>query len=63
MVTVGDLAKTYHVLPSEVLAKATTYDIMITDVMITWEKLKNNPNDASMYREEDLLDIVQRTKS
>ena len=42
MINVGILAKTYHLLPSQVLANATTYDIMITDVLTTWENYKNN---------------------
>ena len=32
------LAKTYHKLPSEVLAHATTFDIMVYDVMTAWEQ-------------------------
>jgi len=63
MVTVGNLAKTYHMLPSEVIDRATTYDIMIADVMMTWENHKNNPNDPALYNEQDLINIVQRTKS
>lgn len=63
MISIGNLAKTYNVLPSRVLAEATTFDLMITDVMMTWEKHKENPADISMYKEEDLLAMVQRTKS
>lgn len=31
------LAKTFGMLPSQVVEQATTYDLMIADVMSTWE--------------------------
>jgi hypothetical protein len=34
------MAKTYGMLPSQVEANATTFDIMITDVYSTWEKMQ-----------------------
>jgi hypothetical protein len=54
MITVGVLAKKYGQLPSKVLARATTYDIMIDDVLTTWEKYNQNPDDPAHYRQEDL---------
>ena len=38
MINIGYMAKTYGMLPSEVLARATSFDIMVTDVFSTWEK-------------------------
>ena len=38
MLNIGHIAKTYGVLPSHVLQNATTYDLMIADVMSTWEE-------------------------
>jgi hypothetical protein len=32
------MAKTYGMLPSEVQARATTFDVMVMDVMAAWEK-------------------------
>ena len=31
------MAKTYGKLPSEVAANATTYDLMVTDLLAAWE--------------------------
>lgn len=37
MLNVGHLAKTFGMLPSQVIEQATTYDLMIADVMGTWD--------------------------
>ena len=42
MISIGHMAKTYGVLPSKVAAEATTFDIMITDVYSTWERLQHD---------------------
>ena len=62
MITIGHLAKTYGMLPSQVLANATTYDIMIQDVYSAWERYNNNPNDVSQYKEDDLLKLIEKSK-
>ncbi|MFZ9876864.1 MAG: hypothetical protein ACO3EY_07410 [Candidatus Nanopelagicales bacterium] len=62
MINVGILAKTYHLLPSQVLANATTYDIMITDVLTTWENYKNNPENMDNYKTEDLEKLIRNTR-
>jgi hypothetical protein len=36
MITVGRMAERYGLLPSEVAKRATTYDIMVTDVLATY---------------------------
>jgi hypothetical protein len=54
MITVGVLAKKYGQLPSQVLATATTYDIMIDDVLTTWEKYNQDPDNPEHYKQEDL---------
>lgn len=38
LINIGHMAKTYGMLPSEVLARATSFDIMVSDVYATWEK-------------------------
>ena len=66
MLNIGHIAKTYGVLPSHVLAHATTYDLMITDVMSTWEEYQYNkargkptvPN----YTEDELMKIFKQGK-
>lgn len=62
MLCIGSIAKTYHILPSQVKAIGTTYDIMISDVMNTWENHKNNPQDQTLYKEDDLVNIVKGVK-
>ena len=59
----GILAKTYGLLPSEVLARATTYDIMVADVLTTWEHHQQNPTDISNFNQDDLAKILERTKN
>lgn len=63
MINVGYLAKTYHLLPSQVIANATTYDMMITDVLATWENYKNNPEKMENYKIEDLENLVKATRT
>lgn len=63
MISVGHIAKTYGLLPSEVIARATTYDLMITDVYTTWEAHKNNPTSIEDYSQEQLQEIINRSKN
>jgi len=62
MINVGYLAKTYGLLPSQVFANATTYDLMITDVLATWEEYKNNPDKMDNYKTEDLEQLVKEAR-
>jgi hypothetical protein len=62
MLTIGKIAKTYGVLPSQVLQQANTFDLMITDVMTTWESYSNNPTDMDNYNEDELVDLVKKSR-
>lgn len=62
MIAIGHIAKTYGLLPSEVAVRATTYDLMITDVYTTWQNYQQNPNEASNYKTDDLQSIMERAK-
>lgn len=62
MIAIGHIAKTYGILPSEVILKATTYDLMITDVYTTWQNYQQNPNEVSNYSPDDLQTILERAK-
>lgn len=62
MITIGHLAKTYGMLPSEVAARATTFDLMVTDVFTTWENHTENPDDPNNYSQEQLLEIMKTRK-
>ena len=56
------LARHYRKLPSEIVDQATTFDIMVMDVMTTWENHKQDPQNVNNYKTEDLEDLVKRTK-
>jgi hypothetical protein len=60
------LAKTYHKLPSEVLAHATTFDIMVYDVMTAWEQEQsdraNGVKKTPELTQQQMLDMVAKTK-
>jgi hypothetical protein len=62
MISIGFLAKQYRMLPSEVLARATTYDIMIADVWSAWQEHKSKPDDASQYKTEDLAELIKKAQ-
>jgi hypothetical protein len=66
MLNIGHLAKTFSMLPSQVVKEATTYDLMIADVMSAWEdyqikKSSGKPVVPDLTNEE-LLDIFNKGK-
>jgi hypothetical protein len=60
------LAKTYHKLPSEVLAHATTFDIMVYDVMTAWEQEQsdraNGVKKTPELTQQQMLEMLAKTK-
>lgn len=62
MIAVGRMAERFHLLPHEVDQRATTYDLMIVDVLASYDKFQQNKTDASQYREEDLQSLVEQTR-
>lgn len=69
MITIGQMAEKYHMLPHEVEAHATTYDFMITDVLAAYERFKQAKSkggtlDPKMYNlsQEQLLAIKNKGK-
>ena len=63
MIAIGHIAKTYGVLPSDVLARGTTFDLMVTDVYATWERHQQNPTDLNNFKTEDLQKILEKNKN
>lgn len=66
MLNVGIIAKIYGMLPSVVLANATTYDLMIADVMSTWEEYQYNkamgkPNIPD-FTNDELMTLFNKAK-
>jgi hypothetical protein len=62
MIAVGFLAKQYRMLPSEVLARATTYDLMIADVWSAWQENQSKSVSDKNYKTEDLEKIIEKAK-
>lgn len=52
----------YNCLPSEIMQKATTFDLMVTDVYTAWEKYKSNPNDQTQYNSDNLAEILKSAR-
>jgi hypothetical protein len=63
LIAIGHLAKTYGILPSDVLARGTTFDLMVMDVFTTWENHQQNPTDLSNFKTEDLQKVLEKTKN
>jgi hypothetical protein len=63
LIAIGHLAKTYGVLPSDVLSRGTTFDLMVTDVYATWERHQQNPTDITNFKTEDLEKIMEKAKN
>lgn len=67
MLNIGSIAKTYGVLPSHVLVNANTYDLMITDVMSSWEEYQYdkamNKNPEKYIDEDDMLEMLKKAKN
>ena len=63
MLTVAVMARNYHMLPSQVLEQATTYDIMIDDVYESWKEYQEKGS-ASVpnYSVEQLQEILQKSR-
>jgi len=51
-------------LPSEVLCKATTFDLQVLDIAKSWERLKQNKAHGVMpeVKEEVLLDVLKKVR-
>lgn len=56
------MARHYRKLPSEIVNQATTFDVMVMDVMTTWENYRRDPQNEQNYKTEDLEELVKRTK-
>lgn len=68
MITVGRMAERYGLLPSEVAERATTYDIMITDVLASYNNYEQQKAsgkvDPSAYgfTQDDLASMMEKAR-
>lgn len=73
MLTVDNLASRYGLLPSEVLARADTYDLEVLGASVKWEHHKRQESERKVpgmkgpppipdLSQEELLNIVTKAK-
>ena len=62
------VGKRYGCLPSKLLCDADSFDLMVFDVALSWEKMqhdKQNGNktvDPTMYDQKDLQSIMDKAR-
>jgi hypothetical protein len=68
MITLGRMAEKYGMLPSEVEQRATTYDLMISDVLATYENFQqqkaNGKVDPTVYQftDDELKAMMEKAR-
>jgi hypothetical protein len=71
LITLDNLAHRYHCLPSEALARASTFDLKVLDTSTKWHNYKaeqadrregssNKPPES--YSQEQLMSILKQVK-
>lgn len=67
MINIGMIAKHYGVLPSQVHSMGTTYDLMIYDVMMSWEKYQQEKADGKKplpnLTKDQMTAMLERVKN
>jgi hypothetical protein len=48
MITLDAMAERYHLLPSDILAKGTTFDLRVLDVGASWNRHQQQQHQASI---------------
>jgi hypothetical protein len=66
MINIGMIAKQYGVLPSMVREYGNTYDLMIYDVMMSWEQYQqeqaSGKKSTPQLSEEQMMAAMERVK-
>lgn len=66
MINIGMIAKQYGQLPSTVREYGTTYDLMIYDVMMSWEQYQqdkaNGKKSTPQLSQEEMMAALERVK-
>jgi hypothetical protein len=66
MIMIGRMAKEYGMLPSQVEQQATTYDIMITDVLATYDNYQQQKQSGKVdpsvyeYSQDELIKMMEQ---
>ena len=60
------MGQRYSTLPSKLLQNADSFDLMVFDVAMTWERMQHNKQnkvvDPSMYDQEELQTIMDNVR-
>ena len=63
------MAKLYGMLPSEVATRATTYDLMVTDILATYEQYEYNKATGKLtevgesdYTSDELMQMMEKAR-
>lgn len=69
MITVGRMAEKYGMLPSKIISEATTYDLMITDVLVSYDNYqmqkasgKLPSADSYNFNVEELKQMMEKAR-
>lgn len=66
MITIGRMAEKYGMLPHQVASQATTYDIMINDVLATYDQYEQQKSsgvaNTDWYEEDDLQAMMEKAR-
>jgi len=66
MINIGMIAKQYGQLPSQVRESGTIYDLMIYDVMMSWEQYQQEKaegkNHAPQLSQEQMTAMMEKVK-
>lgn len=67
MINIGMIAKQYGILPSQVREFGTTYDLMIYDVMMSWEQYQQEKAEGRVPQvnlsQEQMLAALERVRT
>ena len=69
IVTVHNLAKTYKLLPSEVMSRATTFDLYVLDTSTRYIRNQQDAADnktsplAKQYSTQELMAMLKKVRS
>jgi hypothetical protein len=63
-VTLDSLAQRYSILPSEALNRATTFDLEVLDIAMSYEKFKHNKANGVMpsVKEDTMLEALKQVR-
>lgn len=68
MITIGRMAEKYGMLPSQVELHATTYDLMVSDVLATYDNFQqqkaNGKVDPTVYQftDDELKAMMEKAR-